>query len=638
MEEGNVVSLQNNEEEKKLLKVKENKEKRRVEKLLMKIKSFLKSAIFKKSIFILLFFFACYIAMDLLNGNNVLFSKIFSFSTSLNEKANIIKGILIDFFKFPKFICNFAIFIFLYLFVYGITNRTKISCTIVSSTAIVFGIINYIVTQVRGIAITVSDIYSVQTAMNVAKGIKPDFDGNFIVGIALFIIATFILWKFCKFDDKIKTRTIKRRVITTLVGVVCILFFFMLDPLMDDVAIWDINASYANSGAGLALMRMIKDLNVKKPNNYDPDEVRRILASYEDDTMEYEGELPNVLVIMNESFADVQSVFNFEISTDNIPYYHSLLGKENVVSGTMHSSKFGGGTSNVEYEFITQNTTAFLPIGSTPYQQYISRNVNDSIVATMNRLNYNSYGIHSWNQNGYSRGKIYKFLQFKNSLFRENMPNLELSVSDYSSDASTYGYWYDIMKNKPKDERNFSFIVTVQNHLPFHNTIDGAPEYVSDNPDLNSYLQYESLSDDALKDLIEFVEKYDEDVIILFFGDHQPYLGLEDMYGSNGVYSVEESSYVVPFFIWANYDIEEQSDVEISTNYLQDLLFDVGNFPKSSYTKYVSELREEIPIVTTQYYIDKSGNSYKVDDKDSPYYDKLQEYWKIIYYQMFDNK
>lgn len=328
MEDKNVVNIQTNEEEKKLIEVYDKKEQKGMKELLIKIKSFFRSAIFKKSIFILLFFFVCYIAMELLNGNNVLFSKIFTFSTSLEEKREIIKGIFNDFFKFPKFICNLAIFIFLYLFVYGITNRTKLSCTIVSSVAIAFGIINYIVTQVRGIAITVSDIYSVQTAMNVAKGISPDLDGNFIVGIVLFAISIFILWKFGKFDDKPKTKTVKRRIITTSVGVACILFFFMLDPLMDDVAIWDINASYANSGAGLALMRMIKDLNVKKPTNYDPEEVRRILARYEDDTKSYDGELPNVLVVMNESFADVQSLFNFEISTDNIPYYHSLLERD----------------------------------------------------------------------------------------------------------------------------------------------------------------------------------------------------------------------------------------------------------------------------------------------------------------------
>ena len=58
-----------------------------------------------------------------------------------------------------------------------------------------------------------------------------------------------------------------------------------------------------------------------------------------------------------------------------------------VKSGKMHSSQYGGGTANVEYEFLTQNSTAFLPVGAMPYQQYIKKNTS-SIVAHMNSLNY----------------------------------------------------------------------------------------------------------------------------------------------------------------------------------------------------------------------------------------------------------
>lgn len=33
---------------------------------------------------------------------------------------------------------------------------------------------------------------------------------------------------------------------------------------------------------------------------------------------------------------------------------------------------FGGTTANSEYEFLTGNTTAFLPAGTVPYQMYVS--------------------------------------------------------------------------------------------------------------------------------------------------------------------------------------------------------------------------------------------------------------------------
>lgn len=615
------------------------------DKIILNIRRFFKSKIFKKAIFITLFFFICYISTQLLNGREIRFIDTFSPSTAWEDRKILILDILKNFFECPKFIGNLLILLFMYLIVYGITNKTKLSCLIVSTLAITFGVVNYIVTQVRGIAITVSDVYSIQTAVSVAKGIEPELEGNFIVGMALYAIENIFMWRFCKFDDKKGTKTKRRRVVTAVLGVLCMAFLFMCEPLMDMIAIWDINEAYNNSGAGLTLIRLIRDLRVKRPDGYNRDEVRRVLSEYEDDTVDYDGDLPNVLIVMNESFADMQEVFNIDMITDNLPYFHELIRGEDVVTGMMHSSKFGGGTANVEYEFLTQNTTAFLPTGAMPYQQYITKKVNESIVNTMNNLNYNTYGIHSWYKNGYSRGKVYNLLQFKNVAFFEDMPNLDSYITSYyPSDATTYEYWYDIMRNKPSGEKNFSFVLTMQNHLPYNFYRKDGIDYLFDAggddnevDEFNVYLQYVNASDNALLELVNFIKNYDEDTILIFFGDHQPAIDAYSMYGSNE-YSEEEASYVVPFFIWANYDIEEQYDIEVSTNYLQSLLFQTASLPMNSYTKYMSELSMDIPVITSQYYKDKDGNLYRIDDIESPYYDRVKEYRDIVYYYMFDNK
>lgn len=616
------------------------------EKIVINIKRFFKSNIFKKAIFITLFFLICYISTQLLNGREIRFIDTFSPSTEWEDRKILIQDIFKNFFECPKFIGNLLILLFMYLIVYGITNKTRLSCMIVSTIAVTFGVINYIVTQVRGISITISDVYSIQTAASVARGIRPELEGNFIVGMALYAIENVFMWKFCNFDDNKEKRTKKRRGVTAVLGILCISFLFIHEPLMKTIEIWDINEAYNNSGAGLTLIRLIRDLRIKKPDGYNKDEVVQLLAEYEDDTVEYDGDLPNVLVVMNESFADMQEVFDIDMITDNLPYFHELIQGENIVSGMMHSSKLGGGTANVEYEFLTQNTTAFLPTGAMPYQQYITKKVNESIVNTMNNLNYNTYGIHSWYKNGYSRGKVYNLLQFKNIAFFEDMPNLDSYITNYyPSDASTYKYWYDIMRNKPSDEKNFSFVLTMQNHLPYNFYSKDGIDYLfdaggddNDVNELNVYLQYANASDNALLELVDFIKNYDEDTILIFFGDHQPAIDAYSMYGANDKYSEKEASYVVPFFIWANYDIEEEYDIEVSTNYLQSLLFKVANLPMNSYTKYMMEMSEDIPVITPQYYKDKYGNFYMVDDIESPYYDKIREYKNIVYYNIFDNK
>ena len=254
----------------------------------------------------------------------------------------------------------------------------------------------------------------------------------------------------------------------------------------------------------------------------------------------------------------------------------------------------------------------------------------------MNKLGYETYGMHSWNKSGYSREKIYRYLGFDNSMFRESMPQLRHWIGEYPTDESLYEAYYDIMNNKEKDKKNFSFIVTMQNHMPYVYTLDGAEEFVSENDAAISYFQAEYQADKALKQLVEYLKNYDEKTIVLFFGDHQPNINQEYWYDVKNEYDKDEAPYIVPFFVWANYDIEEKNGIETSANFLENILLDITKMPKDSYTKYVDEIREELPVITNQYYKDKEGNKYFISDKSSPYYDKLQEYWRVVYYQMFE--
>jgi hypothetical protein len=73
---------------------------------------------------------------------------------------------------------------------------------------------------------------------------------------------------------------------------------------------------------------------------------------------------------MNESFADLAGVLpNLKLSADPLPFYHSLT--KNTVKGTMISPVTGGGTANVEFEYLTGDSLAFLPSSTVAYQLYL---------------------------------------------------------------------------------------------------------------------------------------------------------------------------------------------------------------------------------------------------------------------------
>ena len=81
---------------------------------------------------------------------------------------------------------------------------------------------------------------------------------------------------------------------------------------------------------------------------------------------------PNVIVVMNESFADIPNMAEdgiLNINQEVTPFINNW--NDNVIKGHFLSSVLGGGTAKTEFEFLTGNSGAFYPSGSMPYQQFI---------------------------------------------------------------------------------------------------------------------------------------------------------------------------------------------------------------------------------------------------------------------------
>ena len=67
----------------------------------------------------------------------------------------------------------------------------------------------------------------------------------------------------------------------------------------------------------------------------------------------------NIIVIMNESLADLETLGTVKTDTPLLPFLHSL--DTNVTHGKLYVHVFGGGTADTEYEFLTGNSKQFLP-------------------------------------------------------------------------------------------------------------------------------------------------------------------------------------------------------------------------------------------------------------------------------------
>ena len=154
--------------------------------------------------------------------------------------------------------------------------------------------------------------------------------------------------------------------------------------------------------------------------------------------------------------------------------------------------------------------------------------------------------------------------------------------------------------------------------------------------------QAERERDNALRELITYYSNVDEPTLVVFFGDHQPPLKnafYEVLYGKKlSERTTEEvmQQYAVPFFIWANYDIEEQEDVVISPNYLGVLTAQMAGLPLTGYMNFLSQMYEVLPAITPVGFVTADGQFVEEEELNEEQQAWLDTYEILNYCGMVD--
>ena len=385
-------------------------------------------------------------------------------------------------------------------------------------------------------------------------------------------------------------------------------------------------------------------VTVGKPSGYQASEEQAVLEQYGEQETESTEELPNIVAVMNESFSDLAVLGDFTVNEDDMPYLHRLQqGNANTVTGYLNVSVCGGNTANTEFEFLTGNTMAFLPQGSIPYQQYITGEI-DSLPSYLASLGYQTVATHPYNASGWQRDTVYPLLGFSESIFRDQYWGAS-QVRKYVSDDSCVDKIIQLYEGKEEGKPLFVFNVTMQNHGGYTDLYDNfTPEIQVEGVNSTAVSQYLSLirlSDASLEKLIQYFSGVDEKTIVVFFGDHQPNDTVAaPILAKNGI-SVKNMDaeqlklrYQVPYVIWANYDIGEETGKDTSANYLAaDVLRYAGVAP-DAYLDYLSGLKEQYPIISAMRVVTADGE----DTDATAQKEGLSDYQKLQYYQLFDHK
>lgn len=553
----------------------------------------------------------------------------------------------------PKGILNLAIYYVLLLVFYAITNRTQYSAILLWVVTFVGGLTNYFVFSFRGVPVLAADILSVGTALNVADSFEYTYDIWVLWPASIFAAFTGLMLSLTPYKG---FKLIKRAAVIAITMVVVIFanYFYIGSDCISAWGIedsqWKPQLTYTKNGSALSFVNSWKYVTTEKPKNYSIKNVKKVTDLYKSDNTTSDAaktkKMPNVIAIMNESLADFSYDGKIETTEDYLPFIRSL--KENTIKGRVYVSIEGANTANSEFEFLTGNSLAFFAPRAVPYNNYV-KNIVPSLTRTLAAQGYvgnNAY--HPYKRSGWNRESVYNSLGFNWFYSEEHYEKSEYIRNFISDKTNMECIIKDYEEAKAKsDDPFYLFNVTVQNHGGYVGNRGFVDVNVKSKSKgmkssaVNQYLTLAKKSDDAFKELIEYFKTVKEPTIIVMFGDHQPPLSnkfYSKLFGTDiNDFTAEQTAdwYSTPYVIWANYDIQEQQNLDMSVNYLSSYMLQLIGADMTGYNKYLLDLQKKIPVLTGLFYQGDDGEFREIDE-ESEYTEMIHQYSIVQYNGLFD--
>ena len=548
--------------------------------------------------------------VEILNGNDV-FADLYSWQVLMN------------------LIWYYLLFLLCRL----ILGRRRRAAATAAGLSFFVGIVNHYVLRFRGRILFPADLTAWETAANVADAFDFSLDAAMRQGAVLLAAYLFLVWMCVpqRRRDKLP-RWLAGLLVLVEVGY-CFVFF--KTGALPALGIYTQQWVTQANGFLLNFTVALRYSALDKPEDYSRSQVLELMEAYPTEAGDPSVVRPtNLIVVMNESFADLTIFEGLEASEDPTPFLHSM--EENTVRGWMYSPVTGGGTASVEFEYLTGFSTVFQPPHTVAYQLYAEEGM-PSLAALAGSVGYDSTAFHPYKSSGWNRPIVYEDMRFDHQLYEEDVTDPYL-VRRYVSDQSDYEMLYSITDREEGDPA-FIFNVTMQNHSSYaqgwnnlEKTVTLSTEQRTADTTAEQYLALMRASDDALRDLITHYERSSEPTMIVFFGDHQPPLKnafYEQLYGKPLDQRTTEEvlkQYATPFFLWTNYDIQEREDVVLSPNYLGVLTAQAAGLPLTGFMNFLSRLYEELPVITPVGLITGDGQAVKREELTGE-----QQEWLLAY-------
>ncbi len=573
-------------------------------------------------------------------------------------------------FKLRAFIFSIFVLYMIYAILFSISKKNSTAIKIISIISYIFLVVNQVKILYTDEPLVFSDFnflskfgeIATLTYSTMVSKIFPKLIGFIILGFIFFVI---VRWS--KQHEKVNENT-KMRVIVSVVCICIMLILFIPSKYTKNAYLnlvfqankytdynsYTTNLSYYKKYTVLSgLWGVMLNNTFTEPENYDNNKLDEILKIASESNTEKENwGKPNIILVFSEAFWNIDKLEEVKFSPNVTKNIAEM--KENGATVNLLSCSYGGMSENVSFELLTGTSMNYFPNGYIPIMSLYKReNIAKapSIVRELNKNGYDSKIV--FGRDYYNSEKAFKKLGFLE--YKELVEKDENKKGYFISDKYMMDEIIQELQNKQENQPIFYMAETIQNHMPY--TIDKYREYDvtieksnMDEDINNTLLAYAQGAYDAATEvnrLYEFIKQYKEPTILIFLGDHLPYLYTSE--GKDATQYLEYFNtsdelentyrkYDTQALVMSNYEI----NYEKIPNYLGDDLLityivNQMDIELDDYYKWLYTTISELPGVNKHLYFDAEGKKYwlsDMNDKRREIYD-LKE--KLLYKFFIEN-
>ena len=452
-------------------------------------------------------------------------------------------------------------------------RRRVFATCMLSMLWLLLGVINGVILLNRMTPFTVKDLSNLGDGLSIVSNYFSVKTMIIAVVVAAAVVFGVILLfrKLPKMKEKVRFRRAIAVVMILWIGTFGLICGAMkvgtLDTFFGNLAY-----AYRDNGVPYSFIVTWVRTGIVKPKDYSAEKVQNVFSKGElgedkiytpgkDDNTDAKKK-PNIIYLQLESFIDPTEVKSVKFSKDPVPNYRKLMKEYS--SGYLTVPAVGAGTANVEFEVMTGMSVKFFGPGEYPYKSILKKTVCEAAPYDMKTMGYSTHAIHNHRGAFYYRNKVFANMGFDTFTCLEYMNNVVKTPKNWAKDGILTEQILDALNSTKGSD--YIYTISVQGHgkYPTEQVLENPAITVTKAESDTQRWQYEYYANQVyemdlfVKELTDILKNYDEDVILVMYGDHLPALDMTEDDMKNG------SLYQTEYIIWNNFGMEKD-DMNIST-------------------------------------------------------------------------